>query len=111
MAWFESHLGGSGSSEHTYSTEEQVIGTWIDGKTIYEKTIDLGETVSISNTNWTQTGVDISYVDTLIEAISPTYGTLMAGRNVNGILQCLTGRNGEDIYVQYITIQYTKSSS
>ena len=40
MAWFESNLGsGSGSSEHTYSTTEQVVGTWIDGSTLYEKTL------------------------------------------------------------------------
>lgn len=31
--------GGSSSSYHTYSTEEKKIGTWIDGKTLYEKTI------------------------------------------------------------------------
>lgn len=32
----------SGVPAHHYSTEEQVIGTWIDGKTLYEKTIDVG---------------------------------------------------------------------
>lgn len=30
------------SSLHTYTIEEQVVGTWIDGKTIYRKVIDLG---------------------------------------------------------------------
>ena len=30
---------GSVSSGHTYSTTEQVVGTWTDGSTIYEKTI------------------------------------------------------------------------
>lgn len=29
----------SGGSGHNYSTDEQVVGTWIDGKPIYEKTI------------------------------------------------------------------------
>lgn len=28
--------------QHTYSTEEQVVGTWIDGKPVYEKIIDVG---------------------------------------------------------------------
>ena len=27
-----------GGSKHSYSTEEQVVGTWIDGKPVYEKT-------------------------------------------------------------------------
>ena len=31
--------GGGGSSSHNYSTTEQVIGTWIDGKPLYEITI------------------------------------------------------------------------
>lgn len=32
--------GGGGSSEANYSTEEQRIGTWIDGKPIYQKTLE-----------------------------------------------------------------------
>ena len=27
---------------HTYSTKEQVIGTWVDGKPLYRKTINIG---------------------------------------------------------------------
>lgn len=30
---------GGGSSEHNYSTEEQKIGKWIDGKDLYEITV------------------------------------------------------------------------
>lgn len=44
MAWFNAGLsstggGGGGSSSHNYSTNEQAIGTWIDGSTVYEKTV------------------------------------------------------------------------
>lgn len=44
----------SGVPAHHYSTTEQVIGTWIDGKTVYEKTIigtsiDGGTTVNIAH--------------------------------------------------------------
>ena len=31
-----------GALAHHYSTDEKVIGTWIDGKPLYEKTIDCG---------------------------------------------------------------------
>lgn len=30
---------GGGGSTHTYSTTEQVVGTWVDGSPVYEKTI------------------------------------------------------------------------
>ena len=30
---------GGGSSGHTYSEDEQIVGTWIDGRSIYEKTL------------------------------------------------------------------------
>ena len=26
---------------HNYSTSEQIVGTWVDGKTLYEKTINI----------------------------------------------------------------------
>ena len=32
----------TGEYAHHYSTDEKVVGTWIDGKTLYEKTIDFG---------------------------------------------------------------------
>ncbi len=38
MAWTESNLKDSGAS-HNYSTDEQIIGTWIDGKPLYERTL------------------------------------------------------------------------
>ena len=34
----------------TYSTDEQVVGTWIDGKPIYRKVIYFSSLTSISNT-------------------------------------------------------------
>lgn len=54
MAWFNAGLGssgggGGGSSSHNYSTNEQVIGTWIDGSTVYEKTLNVG-TISVTTT-------------------------------------------------------------
>ena len=33
---------GSGSEWHEYSTDEKIVGKWIDGKPIYEKVINIG---------------------------------------------------------------------
>lgn len=45
---------GGGSSSHEYSTTEKVIGTWIDGSDVYEKTyvinsIGSGSTYAVDN--------------------------------------------------------------
>ena len=39
--------GGGGGSSHEYSTTEKEIGTWIDGRPVYEKVIDHGDNVSV----------------------------------------------------------------
>lgn len=35
-------MSGQGVEANNFSTDEKVIGTWIDGKPLYQKTIDLG---------------------------------------------------------------------
>ena len=39
--WVAQSGGGGGGSSHNYSYTEQVMGTWIDGKPLYEKTIEI----------------------------------------------------------------------
>lgn len=52
-----------------YSTTEQKTGQkWIDGKDIYFKTINLSEILTIQSQTWTDTGVDSSDIDALIDA-------------------------------------------
>lgn len=36
--WENADESGGGGSSHSYSTDEQEIGTWIDGSKVYEKT-------------------------------------------------------------------------
>lgn len=38
-----------GTPTHHYSTSEKVIGTWIDGKPLYEKTVDCGSLLTASS--------------------------------------------------------------
>ena len=38
--------GSGGNSSVNYSTTEQVIGTWIDGKPLYQKTIEVTDSFS-----------------------------------------------------------------
>lgn len=93
-----------------YSLEEREIGVWTDGKPLYEKTIDLGNTVSISYNSWTLLDYDISNIETLVYCNTPNYGNLMAGKNPNGQLQCQTARNNDTVTSRYLTLQYTKTT-
>jgi hypothetical protein len=51
MAWYECIGGSGGGSSHNYSTDEQIVGTWIDGKTLYEKTKYLSNYAITANTS------------------------------------------------------------
>lgn len=48
--------GGGGDSKHHYSTEEHIVGTWVDGTPLYEKTVDL----ELENTSNIQTFTGVS---------------------------------------------------
>lgn len=51
---------------HDYSTTEQIVGTWINGKTLYEKSM----VVTITNgTQWVDTGIDSTCNITHVEGV------------------------------------------
>ena len=54
---------GSGLSEkyHNYSTDEQIVGTWIDGRNVYEKVINM------ENATWSQEIIIQENVDIIVE--------------------------------------------
>lgn len=56
--------GGGGGGSHTYSTTEQIVGTWIDGSDVYEKTISISN-VSLSSGSY-ETVDTITGLDTII---------------------------------------------
>lgn len=55
--------GGSGGGE-VYSTEEIEVGTWIDGRTIYRKVINVGKLGTVSSGNYGLIREDFSDVNT-----------------------------------------------
>lgn len=96
-----------------YSENEQVIGTWIDGSTLYQKTWDLGSDVTVGS--WTSV-VDVSgyNIDVLVNSISVQNSKAISqieywvdGTTLKG--NSLRNNNQAD-YVRYLTIQYTKTS-
>lgn len=126
MAWFECSGGSSGGgSSHTYSTTEHTVGTWIDGSTVYEKTIatEFGHDVSSKSIDLTSLNINkLIYVDGFIIA-SDSGDCVMIGYNNAGNLG-FNGAVGTSVTVKraggsswgmnpeiYVTIRYTKAGS
>ena len=117
---------GGGSSGHTYSTTEQEIGTWVDGSTLYEKTISLQNVTLTANTS---TLVEITdYVPNIAYGISVEGFFTYNNNNMtlpyyNGQYNVYIGfvsntkvgiyRTASTITVDelYFTIRYVKSTS
>ena len=111
------------SRRFKYSTEEQVVGTWIDGKPIYQKTVNFG---ALPNATEKKVAHGISNLDEVINFVGVTtnsdgitlslpfaHETTIAKNirfaiNTNEVI-IGTGinRTGNNAYV---TIQYTKTT-
>ena len=109
-----------------YSTEEQVIGTWIDGNTLYQKTIDCG---ALPNNTTKTVDYDISNVQKFVgfEGVGVSgNGGLIPIPFVNDTtkdedLLCIvsvpnanirfTSKGNKSAYNGYVTLRYIKSTS
>lgn len=69
--------GGGGG--HNYSTTEQVVGTWIDNKPLYERTYT-GLSIALNNDNWVYFNDPVD-IDNLVSLTAYYQGT-------NGLLHC-----------------------
>ena len=103
-----------GGGSHTYSTTEQEVGTWIDGSTIYEKTIILQSGVNLTRGSWTSvsavtlSGNEDTFIST--KALLPSHKAWMsfAGKNDSGTFKIFS----ETAFtIQGVIIQYTKTSA
>lgn len=106
-----------------YSTDEQVIGTWIDGKSLYEKTVVYIPSGTISS-NTTIANIPNAKVMRVTEATaynpSDNRGYVLPDVRANGGTK-ITYNNGDVVleiindswsssWTFYVTIQYTKTT-
>lgn len=116
-------IATSGGS-HNYSTTEHVVGTWIDGKTVYEKTINVGTITTNTTVEHGITNLDriISYEGFAdyagtspsvmpIQGINPFYGFCMAGYDSTTIKLVRSNSLSSDYANAFVTIRYTKTST
>ena len=118
---YEDAITGDRGKKVNFSTEEQEIGTWINGKPLYQKTIDCG-TLPNATSKDIATGFDMSKIRIVSEssmavnmstgAASPlTY--VWADTKINYWLQpngtlTLMATDNRTAMNAYITLQYIK---
>lgn len=111
------------SAGHHYSTDEHVIGTWIDGKTLYEKVVDFG---ALPNTTSKSVAHNISNLDSVcfVDAIAnngsgayiPVPFVSQSGIQYQLSLNLTTTdimiNTGDNFtnYSAFVTLQYTKTT-
>lgn len=101
-----------GQLAHHYSTSEKIVGTWIDGSTVYERTWDFGSDITVSASSWYDTSILQGNMNRIIKYIAmDSDGTNRAlDVALDGYVQLLSMRNSGNDVIRYITLQYTKSS-
>ena len=108
---------GSGSEWHEYSTEEKVVGKWIDGKPVYEKTWEFGSNIIVESNVWTDTPISNSTIKAIIGVKGynlfsgklSCWNGLSATADTGNYVKILNNRNTQ-ISVKYLALQYTKTT-
>lgn len=107
-------------SDTDYSTTEKIVGTWIDGKPIYQKTWDLGSQVEFSTT-WTpmpqithtQYNMDVVIKSELVKGMGSNTGNnvatlVMVGAETSS--NYIIAKAPVAVLGRYLTLQYTKTT-
>ena len=98
-----------------YSTDEQVVGTWVDGKPIYQKTIFFNPVMYVSSTAWSATNEDVSNIENIISGEGYSVDGSRQSRPMclflDGVLKIMSGRDnvGSDS-ISGVTYRYTKTT-
>lgn len=106
-------INNSISSMLNYSTEEKIVGKWIDNKFIYEKTIILSSPVTLSYNTWvTINEIPSSNYDTVIELKILTPRGIMAvlADTKDNPISLFSPYNSGSAIVNGVIIRYTKIS-
>lgn len=104
----------NGKPEHVYSSNETVVGKWIDGRDVCEKVFDAGEAgIDIAYNAYTTTSFEILDVDFVVKCnMISTYGvcdSLICGMSTTHTLNLQTTRNGNTMGARYVIVDYVKT--
>ena len=110
------------ADENDYSTSEKIIGKWIDGKTLYQKTIDVG---ALPNATTKKVAHNISGLSKVVSISGVATNGIAAltlpdvdPNSIDNATRVLCTNNGEvqltnkvdrSSFNGYVTLKYTKS--
>lgn len=113
-------ITGGGGGSVNYSLTEQVIGTWIDGKPLYERTINCGALGNGTHNIETLTVEEVKFIKGFV--VDPNDASYMrplpfpadSANTIrvdvqNNVLRIITFSSWSG-YSAYLTIQYTKTT-
>lgn len=99
----------SGEIAHHYSTDDQIVGTWADGSTIFERFIEVETPLVINSNNWAEHIIDLNGKQVVkIDAFNTDdYLIPVMGGFNNGELEVCNIRPSQ-ITIDKFIVQYTK---
>lgn len=95
-----------------FSTDEQIVGKWFNGKPIYQKAVDFGSAKSVGTT-WTDIGIDSTNIETVINCRGIHADGTCYALSVDPTLSSHTVLGAEftnACAIKYLWIQYTKTT-
>lgn len=120
-------LEATGGGGVNYSTDEQIIGTWIDGKPLYQKTVVIESPTN--NARNQISGFDFLNTHNLVDMINASALSVKQGQRIvthfvdsTSYFQINVGGDGTSLYISWgstaygtftnliVTIQYTKTT-
>ncbi|MBR4343951.1 MAG: hypothetical protein IKP88_14855 [Lachnospiraceae bacterium] len=103
------------AKQHNYSTDEQVVGTWLNGETLYEKTFVYDPPLSLPYNTWVESDSVLGNGWKIIQqSCIDIYNANMGGVNItpystNGKVAYMNLRDNTSLLF-YAILQYTKST-
>ena len=111
-------IGDAVEAETTYSTDERVVGKWIDGSDVYEKVINFTNAIAATTGEWTDTGAKIEGATQIIDisALWETNGVCweMVGGRINDTsknIDVVSARPTYGTNITTIIVKYIKGTA
>ena len=101
---------------HVYSTTEKVVGKWIDNSDVYEKTIKITSSISLSANTWISTGISATNISMVLNSrlMNNAPANLLISITVQNNMWSINSPRSFTINTNerdwYLIVEYTKTS-